>query len=155
MNSRPLYETAAHRAAELVVKQRLEQAWKGFSLVKIPRRYVLDYAIIRGLPTDPRARVVGFCEIKCRTHLPDTYQTLLVSAAKWLEADKWRRSAAVFSTVLVASFADGSLYRCRLDEIVDPVFVMGGRTDRNDPEDVEPVLAIPIKSMVAEVGDAQ
>lgn len=145
--SRPTYETAAHRTAETDVALRLQAAWTGLSLVKIPRRYVLDYAIYRGMPTDPRSQLVGFCEIKCRTHTPDTYATLLVSAAKWLEARVWRREAGV-STVLVAAFADGTLLRCRLDEIASPVFKLGGRTDRQDPEDLEPMVAIPIASMV-------
>lgn len=138
--SRPTYETADHLASETDVAMHLQAAWAGCSLVKLPRRFVLDYAVYRD------RRLTGFCEIKCRSHLRSTYPTLLVSAAKWREAVWWKTSAGL-STALAVRFIDGTVWRVRLGDVA-PVFVLGGRLDRNDPEDQEPMLQINVLDLV-------
>lgn len=136
--ARPLYETADSLGAESAVIATVSRSW-GLSVVALPRRYVLDYGTYR------EKRLSGFVEVKCRSHHLSTYPTLLVSAAKWREAQFWKAHGDL-STLLVVSFAD-DIYWHDLTSAF-PVFEHGGRTDRRDREDQEPMLVIPMTLML-------
>jgi hypothetical protein len=59
--ARPMYETQADRNNEQRVADLLAE--KGYTLVKLPLQYKLDFAIIE----DELDKVVGFAELKART----------------------------------------------------------------------------------------
>ncbi len=107
----------------------------GLTLAKLPVAYEVDFAVARG------ERVVGVAEVKVRGRY---YATLMVSLHK---AQALRRFAADGLRAWLVLCVPGGVYVRRLtpDERLD--IRMGGRTDRGDWQDVEPVAHFPMLGM--------
>jgi len=132
---RPTYETEADLRNERDLISAINQLWQTSS-AKLPRGYSLDYALTRD------GRVVAFVEIKCRTVSSEQYETYMISLAKVLKAKSLGNAVAVPAYLLVR-WNDGVGY---IDlRTVDLDVRVGGRVDRGDSQDIEPVCMIPIK----------
>jgi hypothetical protein len=100
---------------------------------KMPIKYGLDYAALRN------GRVVAFIEIKCRTCRSDKYDEYMISLHKVMAAAKLS-STTNLPCFLVVAWTDAIGYT----HISAPSVEFGGRQDRNDEDDIEPVALIPI-----------
>ena len=142
--ARPTYETAADLDAEAKVAAQLARAWEAEPL-KLPKFYKCDWALSR------EGAVKVFLEIKCRRNTPSKYPTVIISADKYAYL-KQLDAALGIPALLVFKFSDGSVYYVR-PAACDPFPVaVGGRHDRNDPEDTEPVVHIPVGSLTIAYG---
>lgn len=129
---RPTYESAGDRRNESGVIDRVCRAWS-CKAVKLPIQYKLDYALCR------IGEVAAFAEVKVRTHTFGTYPTYILSYSKKVAAMQYE-----FPCFLIVSF-EGDIRYADLKKI-DSFVRIGGRNDRNDPQDVEPVVHIPMGS---------
>ena len=129
---RKIYETQADLNKEKNIKKELEKKWS-CNLIKLPIRYCLDYVALRN------KRVVAFIEIKHRTNKIHAYPTYMLSLAKVQAAKRLAEDVRVPS-FLVVQWADvlgaTNLATCKFS------IEMGGRTDRKDSQDIEPVAHI-------------
>jgi len=130
--SRPIYETPADLVNERRVADALLERWR-CNAVKLPRRYEIDYALSRG------NRVMAWAEVKCRTNPREQYPTYMVALGKVLTGlNLSQRTNLPF--MLVVQWTDSLGW-------VTPTFDaihIGGRHDRGDCEDQEPMVHIPI-----------
>jgi len=131
---RPRYERPRDLVNERKVAERMAQ--RGIELRKLPISYRLDFAMFR----DGKLR--GFAEVKTRNNRHDSYPTLMISLGKVMAA---RQLAEVSDTrsVLLVQYLDG-LYWCNFASPFE--VAMGGRWDRGDDDDVEPVAHFPIEA---------
>ncbi len=135
--SRPLYETPDHLRNEATVVMKLQGAWK-CTLTKLPRSYRLDHVIYRN------SQIVAAVEIKCRKIKMNQYPTIMISLSKRMEA-AWWHSVNKVPTFFVVQFTDALAY---VDLTEEPCSVQqGGRVDRNDPADTEPMAHYSISRM--------
>jgi hypothetical protein len=137
---RPIYETDADLERESTVAEAFEKAWKA-KAVKLPIRYSLDFAFTR------QDKVFAFAEIKTRK-LPmaemDRRGGYDLGFSKWIAAKQFN-DASGLPFVLIVKLPDGLYYSMfgeghnsfKPDDIV-----MGGRVDRNDSQDIEPMVII-------------
>ena len=127
MNARPIYENAHTLRAEDEVAGRVGSRWR-CALRKLPRSYSIDYMLMRD------SVVIAWLEVKCRDK---RYDTLILSLGKVMEGRRLSRETGR-PFVVVVSLPDGDFWK-----VVTPdeslVIALGGRVDRNDPADMEPV----------------
>ena len=112
--------------------QQLTRVW-GWTLNKMPTRYQLDY-----LATD-REGATAFCEMKRRHYTWGDIDRLggyMLSLGKWLAARSLCHATGL-PFMLVVHANDGMHYRYS-HSFEPPRIVIGGRTDRDDWQDVEP-----------------
>lgn len=129
--NRPQYETPADLSRQERVAVRLEIAWK-CELHPLPISYGWDYGMFRG------DVMLGVVEIKCRDQ---KYDTLFISLAKLMRGRDYQQAG--FATFLVVSWPDG-VYWVKNPEPDELRTQWGGRNDRGDPQDMEPVCHIPV-----------
>lgn len=132
--NRPVYETQEDRSRERAVAERLA-ALSGTRALAMPLRYDVDYALV-----DDQERVRRWLEIKCRTNNRDAYPTYLLSYGKYLKLVALASASGVGVRLAVKwSDALGVL------PIPSPHTIsFGGRSDRKDWQDREPVALFPI-----------
>lgn len=135
---RPRYETREDltREAEL---SRVASKKFNCTFSKMPDRYGLDFCATRD------GRVVCFAEVKVRTTPFSMYQTYMISLGKVMAA---RNLAGVtgLPSLLIVGWSDAwGQTRLDIDPWVGSISV-GGRTDRGDPQDIEPVVMIPMSA---------
>lgn len=139
MNPRPIYESDEDLYKEKQVIKAIAEAL-GLDFFKLPRSYGLDYAL-----TNPENQSVrAFVEIKARKNHSQRYPTLLLSLSKLISAQKLS-SATSRPSYLVAAFTDG-LFLTKLTSGQEPVTI-AGRTDRDDPADLEPCIHFRVPKM--------
>ena len=132
--SRPLYETSNDLRRETVFVESLEAAWK-MKAHKLGIKHFFDFACVRS------GDVVSWLEVKERTTPSTKYDTYLLSFKKF-EALRNANIVTGIPGVLAVRFTDCDAYTVlagKPDEVK-----MGGRVDRGDPGDIEPVVHIPI-----------
>lgn len=146
---RKLYETKQSLAAEKSFAKDLEKYFK-VNLRKLPMQYGLDFIAL-----DPRSyKPKFFLELKERRCKHIAYPTYIISLSKFLKAKEIYRSLNIH-TYLCVRWSDTSGYIC-LDDIEDDEIdiTIGGRYDRNDWQDVEPLLTIDIGKFTI-IGDTK
>jgi hypothetical protein len=131
---RPRYETEADLDNERRVAEEIGGHWACI-LRKNPDQYRLDFTCYR----DERA--VAFAEIKCRDITFDQYDTIILSLSKVMAANLMHMTTSL-PAFLIVEFTDALAYADLLR--LRPVTV-GGRVDRGDSQDMEPVIHIPIE----------
>lgn len=137
--TRPLYETTADRTRESEVADVLCERWRCWRR-KLPIAYGLDYALGR------ERRVCAFMEIKVRNYSLqriDELGGLMLSLAKWERARSLNKATG-FPFSLAVGVSDGIFTATfRTPSCFDgfPV-AWGGRTDRYDWQDKEPIVLI-------------
>ena len=136
--SRQMYENKESLSLEDDFRQSIEERTK-VSLKKLPISYRVDFAILDG------TTVQGFCELKCRAVASKTYDTLILSLGKWEALLNLRRSAENMRSRICVRYTDGDFwYSVREDSPKEVTVKWGGRSDRGDWQDMEPVVHIPI-----------
>lgn len=127
--SRPLYERDRDLMGEEKAIEILCRRGK-LAAHKLPRRYEIDYLMLQ------RGGMYGWAEVKVRPGV-ERYESFMLSCAKVMAG---RRLAEVFGGrfIVVVRRTDDLMVLDALSH--RPAFVsMGGRTDRRDDQDIEPV----------------
>jgi len=135
IGTRPLYETNDNLSAEAWFIDGLCTLWE-CGAWKLPLRYKLDYALSRG------KSIKAFLEIKVRNYRKDAFEDYMISMDKVLTARRYSDFAKVPS-LLAVEWLDASGF-IDLGTMKNFSLGFGGRTDRGDSEDTEPVVLIPI-----------
>lgn len=134
--ARPLYESPADLKNEESVLSVICEKWKS-EAAKLPIKYGVDYMLLRS------GDAVASCEIKCRTNPMEQYPDYMISLGKLIDA-KAIRDLTGIPFLLIIRWTDKIGY-WRLPDDPKVITRMGGRTDRNDSQDVEPCAFIPIQ----------
>jgi hypothetical protein len=132
---RLIYEKPEDLAAERIALDRACEVWK-CTAEKLPMKYELDYLLLR------EGKGVAWLEIKSRTNPRAAYPTYMISLGKIMAARRLSEASQLRSFLLV-QWSDYCGY-VRLDSLLDFTTAVGGRTDRGDEQDIEPVALIPI-----------
>jgi hypothetical protein len=132
--SRPIYETEKDLTREKSIGKVLAKVWKA-ELHKLPRSYYVDWLITRN------NQVKAFAELKCRSNNRRQYPSLILSLHKWIHG---KQLAAEVSGefLIIVQWKDGLFYFKESGLAVSYGF--GGRKDRGDDQDMEPVVNIPV-----------
>ena len=128
---RPRYENQKTLAAETKFKESLEARFN-VEFQKLPISYRADFAVIKD------GEVTGFAELKNRNVDYETYPTLILSLSKYQAMELLTPYG---SPVLFVRFNDGD-YMYTFDSLSTRIEV-GGRWDRDECQDIEPVVHIP------------
>jgi len=129
---RPKYETTKDLQNEQEVADIVADL--GYNLRKLPVQYRLDFAIFRD------SECLGFAEVKTRSFHMNKYPPVMISLSKVLAADALTRKTGL-PCYLICKYTDCV---ARLDFAHPLDLRMGGRTDRNDPQDVDICAFYPI-----------
>lgn len=142
----PKFETIDDLTREAATKQRFIDTRKSpIKFFKMREIDKLDYFV-----TNKNNRGLAVAEIKCRTVPWGTYDSVMLSAAKWREALSWRHNfltdgKTLFDFLLITSWKDKCQYY-KYSEDHDIKIEYGGRTNQTRVEnDIEPVVKIPNK----------
>lgn len=135
--SRPMYEVPSDVDKEIAVMDKLVSKYPfEVEYFKLPKHYQLDYGVYR-------ERLILLTEIKCRDIRFNTYPTVILSAHKMHAMIEWYVRG--IKSVLLYQMNDGLFaYNVDTDAYQLPIH-HGGRKDRNDWQDVEPVYHIDTK----------
>ena len=132
---RLIYEKPEDIVAERTALDNACEVWK-CTAEKLPIRYELDYLLLR------EGRGVAWLEIKSRTNPRTEYPTYMIALTKIMAARRLSEASQRPSFLLV-QWTDACGY-IRNDSLLDFKIAFDGRTDRGDPDDLEPVALIPI-----------
>jgi len=134
--TRPMYETPADRGRELIALKAIESFSRKRG-VKLPITYRVDFAM------EDRGEISSWIEVKCRNNTRNQYPTLSISLNKLMAgvALEERTKKPFF---LVVHWEDFLGY-IRINTLEGFKITMGGRTDRGDEQDKEPVVHIPVE----------
>lgn len=130
---RPMYESEGDLDREWMAVQEFCDHTKSFP-IKLPIGARADFILFRG--RDARAVV----EVKCRKNPRSAYPTYMVSKAKYDALCEWHNMG--FYVALLVHWEDEIGY---VEIPVEHKIAKGGRWDRNDPKDVEPVVLIDVE----------
>ena len=130
---RPVYETQTDRDLEAQVAYQVAAKF-GCIAERTPRMYQMDWLLIN-------KTLRSFVEIKRRNVDHNIYPTLILSAHKWHYGCSMAERFGV-TFILVIEYTDGIRYWETKD--IKPDVQMGGRCDRGDDQDMEPVIHLPI-----------
>ena len=131
---RPVYETDNDLQAEQKIVSVIADCWK-CEPKKNPKFYKVDYGLYRN------KEVFAWAEIRNRNISIDTYPTfhLSVSKAMFLYEIGYRTDKPAF---IVVGLQDRVVFH-QIRLTASYRITAGGRIDRNDPDDEEPVVNIP------------
>lgn len=138
--SRPMYEDADSLGMEgKLIRRFLEVQYPGATYMKLPISYRLDIGVIQG------GIITAFAEFKCRNIRMDLYDSFFISLSKLMILQDYVGRG--FVSHLVVGWTD---YMGVFEPRVTDEFEIrpGGRTDRGDPADMEPMAHIPTTSFV-------
>jgi hypothetical protein len=145
---RPKYETPEHRDKEQIFISRLTDKWN-VNPLKLPLHYSLDYLLLQKTSNAAKAWV----ELKIRTNKMDVYPAYMISFYKILSA-KQLSEASVLPAFLAVQWKDKAA-ALRIDKLENFSLTKGGRRDRNDTSDLEPVAMIPIINFDIELWEGE
>lgn len=132
---RPMYESREDLANEHQVAKFLSNKWK-CKFNKLPISYHVDWIVIRDAPQ-------AIVELKCRKNDSRKYPTLLLSLNKWMRGKELSKELGI-PFIVVVKWDNGIFFHTGGSAKVEYGF--GGRTDREDSQDVEPVVLIPVSA---------
>tara|TARA_R110000751_G_scaffold64667_1_gene132729 strand:- start:2913 stop:3374 length:462 start_codon:yes stop_codon:yes gene_type:complete len=132
---RPVYETQQSLSAER--ETIAEHPYFGsFQHVKLPLQYRMDFGCV-----DHTGRIKCFVEVKTRTTPKQHYRNFIISLSKIVAASAYERCG--IPTYLLVKWTDSSGW-IKLEEQKWEVR-FGGRQDRGDWQDMEPLINIPVE----------
>lgn len=133
---RPRYETPQSKAEEDRIASLLEEQW-GFEVWKTRAYCPFDRVMVKG------GAVKAFCEIKVRKA---SYPTYWIGLDKWAALVTYSEAVEVPCALIVAWPMAGEEAVMAIRVKRGPrAIVMGGRRDRGDPDDIEPMVVLPIE----------
>lgn len=131
---RPVYESTETLEAEARLAKRCSDEWR-VRMVKLPFSYQIDFAIDK-----EHQPVKAWAEVKCRNCPRDAHASYIISLLKW-DALMRAQELTDLPSYIVFGWTCGAAGWIRADRL-DRRITISGRTDRNDPADIEPVLWI-------------
>jgi hypothetical protein len=133
--SRPIYETEQDREHEQIIAEWVEKRWC-VEAQKMPMRYEFDYMLMR-------SSMVAIMEIKRRLK---KYDTLIISMQKVVTMQLYSEQFGV-PAVLTVSWPEEEPQYTLLNAARTAGYRIewGGRDDRGDDQDKEPVIHIPVE----------
>lgn len=139
--TRPAYETLEDLKREWEIAHLVGEHWD-FTAKKLPRRYTLDYCMVRGKPGARHHEVVGGLEVKVRKK---KYPTLILGQTKMYGAQLYLNMEPPRKSFIVVEWPDGIHFR---EMVLDAETRLswGGRQDRGDWQDLEPLIHWPTSS---------
>ncbi len=137
--SRPIYETLDHINGEVDVMKEYARL-KDLTYQKLPKLSHFDYVVL-SCEGEPCCYMV---EIKIRECSVDSFRNYMLSMKK-IEAAK-HLEAAGFKAYILVRWSDATGMARMINYSYEGV---GGRNDRNDPQDIEPVAYFDIKKSFA------
>ena len=129
---RKTYETEEDRSNERQVIDLIHELWN-INVFKLPISYGLDFAMI---DNRENGMVLGFLEVKKRSTDKSQYSSYMISLSKVMKARELTQVSNLPS-LLVVQWRDESGWINFSDELNGIGF--GGRSDRSDWQDQEPV----------------
>lgn len=131
---RPSYESDADRERECAVASKLA-ALAQMEVRLMPRRYPVDFALV-----DRRDNVRCWIEVKCRTNLREAFPTYMLSYGKYLTLAELQRVSGLPVRLAVQWSDDLGVLEIPAMHRIS----FGGRADRGDWQDQEPVALFEI-----------
>ena len=144
---RRTYETDLNRTEESKVADKLSMLWKR-EAIKLKPFAAGDIAILAN-DEDPEEEgtIKAFVEIKVRTNSMSSYPTYMISLHKLQELSHLSEFSGLPS-ILVVQWKEDLGYWLVPEDVGVFDIKMGGTTQRNDPQDMEPCVHIPIEDFV-------
>jgi hypothetical protein len=138
---RPIYESNANLRDERLIADYIEsKSQQGLKLYKMHMKQRIDFMGIAGNLAH------SVYEVKRRHNNHDQYPTLILSLEKFSKGIEFFTNYNL-GFYFVVAFDDGVYYyqyRAQDRFAID----LGGRTDRNDKQDIEPVIHIPKNRLI-------
>ena len=131
------YETKKNKDNEKEIAAAIEQ-YMGCEMISAPMKWEIDYIAKRG------NKIVAWVEIKQRNYTMgeiNLFGGYMLSLKKWMMAKNLYDLTGI-KFALAISALDG-VYVASFDCFYNQNIILGGRTDRNDSEDIEPCVLIP------------
>lgn len=142
--NRPIYETGFDLTNERDFAADLESYWQ-MKLQKLPIKYHVDFAAMRA------DDIAALIEIKCRqgdrVNQSDMY---FIAVDKLMNGIRLAEFMGVPFLLVIRCDIEGEFQDWFCDVIEaypDMLFKIAGRSDRDDPDDVEPCAFIPTRFM--------
>ena len=140
-SKRPVYETPEDIIREASIQEEFIEAVYGdnelVKAIKLPKFYAIDYAL-----TKNNEQIIGWLEIKSRTIPSNKYSSYILSYRKWREGIGISQESGL-PYYLAVKWTD-KLGVITFPNSIQTNLVIGGRIDRSDPDDIEPMVEIPI-----------
>jgi hypothetical protein len=133
---RPFYETSSQRSNEELIARYVATRWD-CKIIRMKTAFPVDYMLKR--PSGS-----AFAEIKHRDYSMDAMDRMggvFISLLKWGTAKNLCEVAACPLIVIVRDGLGGT-YWYRTSDFSHDGIGYGGRTDRNDDQDCEPVVLL-------------
>lgn len=133
------YYTSYHYNNEENLRIYLENKYN-LTLKRNKTLYKYDISVLKN------GVITGLMELKDRNYKYGRYTTYIISLDKIKEGVTYTEYFGLPCT-LVVRFTCGTIlsYRINPEEIKNFTLTYGGRTDRNDPNDLEPLVNIPFE----------
>jgi hypothetical protein len=133
--ARTFYESSKDLDEEKSVATFLSSKWN-LTFYKLKPSYKIDWIIFKN------GQVSTVAEIKRRHVNRLTYDTLMLSLDKWMTGKAMAAEMKV-PFMLLIKWDDGLFwYKAGVSPVT---YGFGGRKDRQDPQDMEPVVFIPVR----------
>lgn len=135
---RPIYETTADIDRERAVAEWVCALW-GCEARKNPRLYAVDYCAMKA------GKLAGWLEVKCRNYTRDKLESwggYMMGASKVVGMANLM-AVSQRPAFLCVNLA-GEVYAMKYDPTAGYRTEFRGRTDRGDPDDMEPCVMFPM-----------
>jgi hypothetical protein len=132
-----MYESQTDLSNEKDVASYLSDKWNCL-FQKLPISYNVDWLLI-----DTTEKPKAFAELKCRNNESTKYPTLLLSLSKWMKGKELAKELNI-PFIVIVRWTNGVYFHVAGKHEVKYGF--GGRRDRNDLQDVEPIVLIPTET---------
>lgn len=129
---RPFYETRKDLQNEIDALRKISVKT---TPMKLPLAYKIDFALMDG------DKIVCWAEVKCRTNRYGQYPTLMISMAKLISGITLSGMTG-FPFWLIVKWTD-KIGALEINGLSKFEMGSGGRRDRGDDQDIEPVCHIP------------
>lgn len=136
---RPVYETPETERSEVAAADAIGNCLN-CAVLRNKKFYPADYSFVRD------GKTMAFGEIKVRRNVRNRYPTLFISAEKVARCRVLARESGV-KFLLFVWWLDGLFWLDATSSMPAQV-TTGGRTDRGDPSDIEPLVHFPVTDFI-------
>jgi hypothetical protein len=137
---RPVYETDEQIAGEEGFARQLSKLY-GAEVMRTPKFYPFDFTFVRD------KKVAALVELKTRTNSMDAYPTYMLSAHKFVSARSYSHYLDL-PALLYVRWSCGAIGWLNMGKSDPCKIAPGGRRDRGDAQDIEPVVHWPISAFI-------
>ncbi len=135
--TRPIYETDTDRVEQWLAVVPLS-VLTGTVAVEMPPLAPWDFEMTRN------GSAVALVEVRCRSNARAKYETFMCAARKLVKLQAAANARRIASIMLVRWSDAVGFVKLNAIDLATFGRAVGGRVDRNDPLDIEPVSHIPI-----------